>query len=156
MAMAAIGLAMSAGNIVTGVVNAANAQSAQDKAYQYNKEMDLQNAKFALQNSAMDEQRYRIQAAQQLGETRASYGAGNVQMTGSALDVMRFSAANAEQDAQAIKYKGLMDAYSYTKQAGLEEMNRQAGNAQMPGQIVQSAFSGLGSAVSNYYLMRRT
>lgn len=156
MAMAAIGLAMSAGSMVTGVVNAANAQSAQDKAYDYNKQMDLENAKLTLQNSQMDEQRYRVQAAQQLGEERAGYGAGGVQMTGSALDVMRSSAASAEMDAQSIKYKGMMQAYSYQKQAGLEEMNRQAGNAQMPGQIVQSAFGGLGSALSNYNLMRRT
>ena len=70
--------------------------------------------------------RQSIIARKQIGSERANYGASGVQLSGSALDVLQESAANAEMDKLWIQYAGDMKAKGLEMTA---EADRQAAAA---------------------------
>ena len=75
----------------------------------------------------------------------SSYAASGVSMEGSALDVLEFSAANAELDALTIRYESEMEARSYRKEADLERMRLKSLKKRQKFDMLSTAFN-FGSA----------
>ncbi len=155
-AAAAIGAGMAVGGAVTGIINASNENDLQNQASAMNTRTSLDNARLALQESAEDERRLRIQNKQQLGDIRANYGASGVTLEGSPLDILQQSAANAELDALTVRHQGAVRAWAYQNEARVEQFQADASNKMLPGRIAQSLFGAGSQVAQNYSMMRRT
>lgn len=145
------------GGSVIGAINASDEQRLKNEATNFNTAMSLQQATLALQESAEDERRLRVQGKQQLGEMRANYGASGITMEGSPLEIMQQSAANLELDALTIRHQGEVKAWAYRNQAKLDAFDQYASQEMLPGRIAASIFGAGGQAAQSYsYSMRRT
>lgn len=129
----------------TVIEQTAQQPEAQAQASLYNAELGRQNAVLTRQKSAEEERRYRIQAASELGDIRARYGASGITLDGSAMDVLEESAANAELNALTVRHEGEIQALAYEQAATLDEFN--AANAKASaGNIRQNAAYVRGTA----------
>lgn len=109
---------------IYGQIQKANADAA---AAKYNSDLDLQNAQLAREQGAQDELKTRVMGRKVLGDMRADYGASGVTATsGSALDVLQESAANAEMDALNVKHRADITAAGYEADAKLGVYRGQA------------------------------
>lgn len=88
-------------------------------AARYNQQIDNQNAQIAIQEAAENERTFRINSGKQIGSIRAGYGAAGVS-GGSSIDVLGAAAANAELDAQKIRYAGKMKSLGYEQSGNLQ------------------------------------
>jgi hypothetical protein len=93
------------------------------KAAEYNASIALRNAEIAkFQGQIAEEDQARL-ATKTLGSARAAYGASGVTAaSGSAIDVLAESAANAARDHYMIKYNTNLKVQSLNDQAALENM----------------------------------
>lgn len=86
----------------------------------YNAQVANQNAQIVLQQGAEQERRSRVQASMAIGAERAAYGASGVTADGSAADVIRSSAANAELNALTIRNGSQIKATALRNEASLD------------------------------------
>lgn len=85
--------------------------------------LQLQNAQESLQQGKFDATRSQLISTKQIGEITANYGASGVSnQSGSVLDVLGASAANAELDRLNILHGADIRAINYENQATLDKM----------------------------------
>lgn len=85
-------------------------------------------AQDSLLRGAIDESMYRRQIAQIIGAQKASFGARNVAVSGTALDILGDTAQVGEEDAQTIRANAAREAWGYRNQA--DDSRRFGKNAQ--------------------------
>jgi hypothetical protein len=107
-------------------VQAIQAGRAAKKQSEFNAAVADRNAGLARDQAAADADAQRRHSQRVLGGIRAGYGASGITMEGSPLDVLEFSAANAELDRQNILYKGELRAMGYDDTAMLDRMRGDA------------------------------
>lgn len=117
MAVAAILAGVGGATKAFGDVYEAQAAGA---AADYNAQVAEQNAQLVRQQANEEARRAGVVAIKQIGQARANVGASGVQMDGSALDVLRQSAANAELDVLTIQHQGQVKEYGYQAEAALD------------------------------------
>ena len=105
----------------------ANLLQGQQEAAPSNASVAGEQAALATQTSNASALAYRTQADAALGTMRASAGASGAVLSGSALDVLKASAANAELNVLTIQHTGALEAWGYTNSENLD--NFQAANA---------------------------
>ncbi len=154
MAQAVMG-AMAGGQAITGLINASNENALKKEASAFNAEISNHQATLALQESAEDERRYRIQARQQIGDMRASYGASGVTTEGSVMDSLSQAAENATLDALTIRHQGDVKAWGYRNNAKSDAFEGYVSDKLLPGRVAGALF-GAGSQVASNYALRRT
>ena len=139
---------------VIGTIQQAGAQR---DAANYNAQVNQQNAAAATAQGAADEAQQRRLNVMRLGVMKAGYGASGVSMEGSPLDVLESSAAQAELDAQNIRYNATVKSIGYSNNATLDtargEAAWKAGMFKAAGQSLMAFSSrgtGTGSTISEY------
>lgn len=164
--MQAIPLIITGISTLFGVYSAFSQAQAQEKMANYNARMaeyqaeaNRRNAQAAQNAAAYQEDRHRERARKLMSSMRSLYGASGVAEEGTPLLVMEESAANAELDAQAIRYQGNVQSMQYTSQAALDKM--EANLYRMRGKQAQTAGwwtagSGLLTGASTFYDQGRT
>lgn len=100
-----------------GAVSTANAEK-------YNRRFAQQNASIALAQAAEEAHRIRRIGARRSGSMTASYGAGNIALTGSAAAVLVDQARQTELDALTAKYQGDLQARQWESEAQAAKMRR--------------------------------
>lgn len=110
-------LAAATGVKAAGQLMQADAES---QAYRYNAKMAAQQGDIERQQAAAREEAQRRQADRVLGSQRAALAQSGGGMGGSALGVMKQSAAEAELDALMIRYEGDIRARGFDAQAEQE------------------------------------
>lgn len=115
---------------------------------------EQQNLEITGQQASQAEEQQRREARQLLGAGRAAVAQSGIAMTGSAADIMKQSATNAELDALNIRYAGTLERQSILNEIGM--MNFEKDVVKMRGQQAMrmrwgNAMSGLfgGSTGSN-------
>lgn len=98
--MAAAAMAAGAGIQAVGAIQQGNSNAS---VASYNAQIANQNAGIVEAQGIEQERRSRVQSAKAIGGEQAAYGASGVSSDGSAMDVIRNSAANAELNALTIK-----------------------------------------------------
>jgi hypothetical protein len=78
-----------------------------------------QNLEIAGQQTSQAEEQQRREARQLLGAGRAAVAQSGLAMTGSAADIMKQSATNAELDALNIRYAGTLERMSILNEIGM-------------------------------------
>lgn len=99
---------------------------AQQDAAEFNAQIAEQNANEVTKFYGEEERRFRIIARKQLGSARVALGASGIRAEGSPLDVLEESAANAEMEAQSIRYEGEVKRRDYLQQAQAERLRGRA------------------------------
>lgn len=134
--------------VVGGIVSAVGAvnQAGQEaEAHEFN----AQGAEAAAaQNDAIGkeaERRTRINAAKQLGQMRAAYGASGVTLEGTPLDVLQESASNAEMDSLNVRHQHALKSWALRRDAYSERVA--AGNVRSAGTL-RAVSSLLGAGAS--------
>lgn len=89
------------------------------QAAEFNRELSLENAQIAREQTQAELVSLRRRQYRELGTIRAATGASGIVMDGSALDVLEFSVAEATLDAQRLKYQGELRARGYMNDAEL-------------------------------------
>lgn len=114
----------------------------------YNAQVANQNAALILNQGAEQERRARLQASKVIGGMRAAYGASGVTADGSAADVIRSSAANAELNALTIRNGAQIKATALQNEASLDYYR--ASNDRVSGYLGASGdlIGGAGKAVA--------
>jgi hypothetical protein len=126
-----------------------------------NKAITLQNKKTVLLNSQLDVEDQRRKNKRQLASIAAAFGNSGVEMVGTPLDALAFSAAEMEVDAQRIDYQGQSDARELELQArGLgdqaamhrvsAESARQRGRSALRSGYLSAGMSLIGGGASAY------
>lgn len=91
----------------------------ESRAYSQNARVSEQNADIIRTKGAYDERQQQAQANRLLAEGRVAVAKSGGTMSGSALDVMADSAAQAEMDRQAIRYNTDIDVLGQQSQASM-------------------------------------
>lgn len=136
----------SAAVAAAGAVYSADAQR---KAAHTNADIAANNALMSEQQGEAQSQMQQRQARLRMGDAVAQYGANGVSTdAGSAVDVLRNSAANAELDRLTIKYNGGVRSWGYGNEGMLDNMQARnattAGNMQAGSDILQGISSAYG------------
>lgn len=118
-------------------------------AANFNFQQQQKNAAATEVQGAEEERMARISAAKQIGGLAANYGASGVTSDGSSSDVLRDSNAEAEADAQKIRYGTQLKAQGYEAQASLYGM--EANSDLTGGGLSASATILSGAAKYGYY-----
>lgn len=156
---AAASAAIAAYGVYQGGKNAEAMAKGQAQADEYNAEIDRQNAVAAQQQANAREEAQRRLARQALGEQRAALSQAGIGLSGSAADIYRQSATNAELDALNIRYEGGLQTRGLLAQS---ELGRQSARmARINGRIERrganlSAASTLFSGATQAYGYART
>ena len=103
-------------SMVGGMMSAVGAQAAGQSAaaaQEVNAEIAGRNARLARESAAYDAKIQDQQARMTIGSMQAAFGASGVELEGSPLDVLQFSATQASRDNQMIKYRGELKALGY-------------------------------------------
>lgn len=117
------------------------------EAGEFNANAAMKNAEATRQQGAEEERRLRAMTRKQIGEARANYGASNLSIEGSPLDVLQESVSNAERDAINIRSGSSRRAAAYEESASFER--RAGANGELGGYI--SAVGTLASGASRAY-----
>lgn len=142
---AAVGTVMGAlGNGIQG--------ESQKNISDYDAKVAEQNAQITRQQAKEEARRAMIVARKMIGDNRAAYAANGVSLSGSALDVLGESAANAKLDELTILQEGEARGRMYEADA---RMARTVGNAARLGGYL-GASGKLVSAGSSAYSARST
>jgi hypothetical protein len=130
---------------------------AQQAAGEYNADVAEQQAQAARASAAVDEEAAREKARRIQAAARAAYGASGVsQEEGSPLLVLMDNAAQAELEAQRIRYAGELAATGYGNQATLARtQGAQAAQAGQIGAGISLLSSGASIGYRAYYGMNR-
>jgi hypothetical protein len=105
-----------------------------------------QNLEITGQQTSQAEEQQRRESRQLLGAGRAAIAQSGIAMTGSAADIMKQSATNAELDALNIRYAGTLERMSILNEIGM--LNYEKDVVKMRGQQAMrmrwgNAFAGL-------------
>lgn len=93
-----------------------------------NEEIGAFQAADATRRGTIEEMRYRRQIAQLLGRQKAEIGARNVEVRGSALDLLEDTAQIGEEDVTTIRNDAARQAWGYRVNANEQaNLNRQSG-----------------------------
>lgn len=93
-------------------------QGAQDKrTAEANQRLANYQADDELQRGSLEEQQYRRQIAQLIGKQRNEIGTRNVELRGSALNLLQDTAQIGEEDATTIRNNVARSAWGYRNQA---------------------------------------
>lgn len=118
--MMGIGLAATAASTVMGVVGARQDAKAQQRAaeyqaslYDHQAQVQAQNAQIVRESTQLELKKKREQIARIYGQQEAAYGAAGITFTGSPLDLMAESAANAGFELFDIRRQGGLEERSY-------------------------------------------
>lgn len=98
----------------------ANLIQGQEDAALYNAQVAGEQQTLAVQTANQQAAAYRVQADQILGTMRASAGASGVVLSGSPLDALKASAANAELNVLTIQHTGALEAWGYENTKNLD------------------------------------
>lgn len=132
-----------------GAGASAKAGKAQAGAYEFNAEVNDQNAQLARQAADADILNLKRDAYQTIGAQRAGYGASGVSGdSGSALDVLANSTAQAVLDQQRRRYQGALQAQDQENQAAINRHNAKIAKTGGQGIAAAQVLSGVGSAAS--------
>lgn len=123
-----------AGKIGQGKQDAATAET--------NRRLSEAQANDALLRGTKDETRYRRQIAMIAGQQKAEFGARNVTVDGTALDILGDTAQIGEEDALTIRNNAAREAWGYRNQAN--EASRWGANQQS-----NAYASGIGSLLTS-------
>tara|TARA_S200000501_G_scaffold224852_1_gene210775 strand:+ start:565 stop:1044 length:480 start_codon:yes stop_codon:yes gene_type:complete len=120
VAMMAVGTAVSAyGQYQAG--------KAQKRAYDYNAQIQEQNARIAQEQADYEARRQESRTRKMLAAQRVAYaGSGFTSNTGTALDTLRQTMSEGEMDKMAILYGGSVEAVNQRAQASLSRMQGKA------------------------------
>lgn len=137
------------GGGVIGAVGGIMAGQGQANALNYEAQVAQMNATTALTSAKLNADKQSLQAQKIMGQASANYGASGVSATsGSVLNVMAASAANAELDRQNTIYGGQLKATNYENQASLDKFG--AGQAITGGYLrALGSLAGAGAQASN-------
>ena len=121
---------------------------AESQKLRYQASIQQNNATLALQSAKADADKQSLMSAAKIGQETASYAASGVDIntSGSVLDVLGNSAANAELDRQNILHGGEIRSINYDNQASRDQAS--AGNA-----LKSSYFNALGSVAGGAFKM---
>lgn len=122
-----------AGKISQGKQDAATAET--------NRRLSEAQANDALLRGTKDEARYRRQIAMIAGQQKADFGARNVAVSGTALDLLGDTAQIGEEDALTIRNNAAREAWGYRNQAS--EASRWGAN-----QLNNSRGAGIGTLLT--------
>ena len=114
-------------------------------AANYNAQVAEQNAAQSRAQGIENERRSRIESRKAIGSLKTAYSASGVSMSGSALDVLAESVANAELDARTIKQASEARAINFENEA---KVQRYAGGQARLGGRIKSAAALLGAGGS--------
>jgi hypothetical protein len=132
-----LGSALSTLGTVGGLLGSFQQGYGQSQAYDYNAQVAAQNAEIARRQAAYDEQLARQRSLRILGQGRAGVAKSGITLSGSALDVMANSAADAELEALSVRYGGGVQSANAMARSSLERMAAQ--------QRLASAYIGAGT-----------
>jgi hypothetical protein len=136
------------------VVSATQAADAAEEAGQYNARLAEQQAAQARDAAALEEEAYRAHAKRVQAANRASIGASGVTTEGSPLLVLMDNAAQAEYEAQRIRYGGAIQAEGLRQRGDLLRFEGGAATRNLPGVYAGAGVSLLGAttrAGGGYY-----
>jgi hypothetical protein len=141
------------GNLVgTGIQVAGQlAQGKQDAATaETNRRLGVAQANDALLRGTKEETRYRRVIAQVAGQQKADFGARNVAVSGTALDLLADTAQIGEEDALTIRNNAAREAWGYRNQAS--EASRWGANqlSNSRGQAIGTLLTEGSKAYRNY------
>ena len=128
---------------IIGAVGAVAGSQSEAAALKHNAKLGDMQAVQAGNVAAAREEVVRREADQVLGSQAAAYAQSGGGMGGSAADVMRQSAVNAELDALTTRYEGELQAWGF--RAGADQDRFTAGAVKQAG-----AFKAAGSLLSGY------
>ena len=112
----------------------------QAAALRYNAAIAEQQGRYARDQARIDADTAATDARRRIGAAAAGFGASGVELgSGSPLDVLEFSAAEAERQQQLIQYRGDVRASGYEAQAGIDRFS--ASNA------IRSSYLAAGSSL---------
>ena len=151
-------LAAIAGLAAGGISAYGQYQSGQqaEQAYNYNAQIARQEADLIKKGADLDEFRSRKQLRQVVGSQVAGYAASGVEFTGSPLDVIADTIANAELEIAISKFNAEMGARGKISEAG--QMKRQGKQARTASQIqaASTLLATAGDYGSKYYVPKKT
>lgn len=108
---------------ITTIAGGVYGAQAQRQAGKYEAEVAEQNAKIAgiqaeqaRQTGNIEEERQRMRVRQMIGQQRAAFAANNVEVSGSALDVLGDTAGFGFADATQIRSNALREAWGFNVQ----------------------------------------
>lgn len=138
-----------------GAVSSANAQAASANsaanAAEYNAEVDRQKSAVTLQQGNANEEAQRRSAAIAMGKQTAATAQSGVDLSsGSALDLYKQSATNAELDALNIRYGSQLQAGGFQQQATLDTMSAQQSRNNASAATTAGYLNAGASALSAY------
>jgi hypothetical protein len=102
------------------------AGQAQEKAYQYNAQIQEQNAKVAQDKAAYEAEKQAQRVRRLTATQRAAYAASGVTQSGSALDLQEDSVIQGEMDRLAVLYGGNVEAANARSEAELSRFQGKA------------------------------
>lgn len=123
---AVVAVASTAASTIMGVISANNQAKAQEEQYNYQAQVNQQNAKISQEKAAEEKQQgieearlQRIKASQVIGSQKTAMAANGVDITqGTALDVIEDTAAMGELDALQTRANYERKAQALETQAG--------------------------------------
>lgn len=124
-------------------VGTLSAASSQANAQRYNAQVADRNATVATQQGEAAAEQQRRVNMMRLGTIQAGYSASGITSEGSPIDVLAASAAQAELEAQNLKYNASLKALGYGDQAALDRTS--AENTETAGM-----YSAAGSLLTGY------
>lgn len=147
--------ALSAAVGVAGAVTSANAQRASAEsaanAADYNAAADNQRATVALQQGNANEEAQRRQASLAMGRQAGATAQSGVDLSsGSALDLYKQSATNAELDALNIRYGSQLQAQGLQSQTVLDSMSAQQSRNNASTAMTAGYLNAGAAALSSY------
>ena len=143
------GVMQMAGGLV-GAAGAMQKAEAEAEAHNYNAEVADRNRHIIAQQTAAAVRDQRSQNKREYHAIRTIYGASHIDMSGSALDVMRDTAIEQELDVSRIKYKGKLARIQEKDTANLERMGAQSALEAGKISAISSVIGGLSGAVSSF------
>lgn len=158
------GAALGIGGTILSTVGAYNQASATRSAYQYQAQVDANNAQIAqwqasdaIQRGQTEEQNVRLKTAGLISSQRAQMAANGVDLSeGSPIDILATSKFMGERDALQVKDNALRSAWGYTVQANNQtassEFNKYAASNVSPiTSAGSSLLSGATSVADKWY-----
>ena len=145
-------VALLAASAAVGVASKISDAHAQEAAADADARVADQNQAIATEQANAREEAQRRQGTQILGRQTAAAAQSGIDISsGSSLDAARQSAVNLELDAQTIRYNGLMQGFSFQRQAGFDRARSANIAAGLPLGIASSVLG----AANQYYGMTR-
>ena len=118
--MAAVLPFIAAGAAAVSAGGAIYSGVAQSQADSFNATVAQNNSLAASQMASLQADEQQRQAALAMGATKAGYGAAGVTNDGTPIDVLAFSASNAEEARQIILWKGSLQTAGYNSMSQLD------------------------------------